>query len=73
MTTLEKREKIRNEEITMTRASYMAKVRRAENMGAINALLKVGKTYPEIAKILELKESYVKSIEEVLGYGNSGE
>lgn len=59
---LEKREEIRNEEITLKKKTYQARIGRAYNRGRVHALKDVGYSIPEIVKALGLQESTVRSI-----------
>lgn len=58
-TVLEKRERIREEEIIMNKKLYQYKIGRSYNMGRIDALNMIGKTPQEIADLLKLDERYV--------------
>lgn len=59
---LEKREAIRNEKITMTKATYQTNAGRFYNKGRVHALLMVGYTIPEIAVTLGLNEGSVRKL-----------
>lgn len=59
---LERRERLRNETVTMKKWIYQRNLGRASIQGAVMALLKVGKEHSEIAEILNLKESHVRHL-----------
>lgn len=50
------------EMMTISKRAYQNKIGNAYRIGEIDALLKIGKTSSEIAEILELHESTVRSI-----------
>lgn len=59
-----KREAEPGEMMTISKRVYQTRIGRAYQIGAVYSLLKIGKSIPEIAEILELHESTVKKISE---------
>lgn len=50
------------EMITIPKRVYQMRIGRAYHHGQIDALLRIGKSIPEIAKILKLQESTIRKL-----------